>query len=248
MMTSEPLPLLYRELSDWWTVLSAPADYAEEAEVFRRTLRAASPSAHTLLELGSGGGNNASHLKRYFQMTLVDLAPGMLEQSRKLNPECEHFEGDMRTVRLGRTFDAVFIHDAIDYMLSEADLRAAIETAFIHCKPGGVALFVPDHTRETFKESTDQGGEDHGKRSLRYLEWTWDPDPADTTYRYEMVYLLREGEQVRSVLDRHVCGLFAQTDWLRLMQQAGFEAQMLPYAHSEIEPGSAHLFVGRRPL
>jgi hypothetical protein len=152
----------------------------------------------------------------------------------------------MRTVRLGRTFDAVFIHDAIDYMLTEADLRAAIETAFLHCKPGGVALFVPDHTRETFKESTDHGGEDAGKRSLRYLEWTWDPDPADTTYRYEMVYLLREGEQVRSVLDRHVCGLFAQADWLRLMHEAGFETQMLPYEHSELEPNSAHLFLGRK--
>lgn len=41
----------------------------------------------------------------------------------------------MRTVRLGRTFDAVFVHDAVDYMTSEDDLRHVIETAFVHCRP-----------------------------------------------------------------------------------------------------------------
>jgi trans-aconitate methyltransferase len=69
-----------------------------------------------VLELGSGGGNNASHMKRAFAMILVEPSDGMREISRRLNPECEHRSGDMRTVRLDRTFDAVFVHDAIMYM------------------------------------------------------------------------------------------------------------------------------------
>ena len=64
----------------------------------------------------------------------------------------------------------------------------AIETAFVHCSPGGAALFAPDHTRETFKASTTHGGHYRGNRCLRYLEWTWDPDVADTTYISDMVY------------------------------------------------------------
>jgi trans-aconitate methyltransferase len=95
--------------------------------------------ATTLLELGSGGGNNASYLKRWFTLTLVDASPGMLKASRRLNPECEHVRGDMRTARLGRTFDRVFIHDAIMHMTSEADLVRALRTAFIHTRPGGAA-------------------------------------------------------------------------------------------------------------
>ena len=112
-------------------------------------------------------------------MTLVDLSDEMLDVSRRLNPECEHLCDDMRTVRLGRSFDAVYVHDAIDYMTTEADLRRAIETAYAHCRPGGVAVFVPDHTSEAFEASTDHGGDDsaHG-RGVRYLEWTWDPDPG----------------------------------------------------------------------
>ena len=112
---------LYDELAEWWPLFSAPEDYAEEAAFFARVLtEACEPAPRTVLELGSGGGNNALHLKSKFEMTLVDLSPQMLAVSRALNPECEHREGDMRTVNLGRTFDAVFIHDAIAYMTSEA--------------------------------------------------------------------------------------------------------------------------------
>src|SRR5438128_882682 len=110
MLFVSELPKLYGELASWFHLLSAPADYAEEAEFARSVLAGASLTpAGTLLELGSGGGNNASHLKSHYKMTLVDLSPGMLDLSRKLNPECEHLPGDMRTLRLGRTFDAVLI-------------------------------------------------------------------------------------------------------------------------------------------
>ena len=95
---------MYGELAGWWPLLSAPGSYAEEAEIYRRLLvEAADRPPVTVLELGSGGGNNASHLKAHFRMTLVDLSPGMLKVSRELNPECEHVQVDMRTVRAAST-------------------------------------------------------------------------------------------------------------------------------------------------
>ncbi len=93
-------------------------------------------------------------------LTLVDLSGEMLDISRRLNPTCEHFLGDMRTVRLDRQFDAVLIYDAVDYMTTEADLALALETAFIHVRPGGVAIFVPDHIKETFIPGSDHDGSD----------------------------------------------------------------------------------------
>jgi SAM-dependent methyltransferase len=157
-----------------------------------------------VLELGSGGGNNASHLKARFEMVLVDPSPGMLAVSRALNPECEYLQGDMRTVRLARQFDAVFVHDAVCYMTTESDLRMAIDTAFVHCAPGGAALFATDFVRENFRTSSDCGGHDNRTRGLRYLEWTWDPDPTDTTYVADYAYLLRTRDgAVRVEHDRH---------------------------------------------
>src|SRR5262245_19941812 len=127
-MSSVPeLPKLYNELASWFHLLSAPPDYAEEAEFARNLIVENSNSPpRTLLELGSGGGNNASHLKSNFQMTLVDVSPAMLELSRTLNPECEHHTEDMRSLRLGRLFDAVFVHDAIMYMITEEELRRVL--------------------------------------------------------------------------------------------------------------------------
>lgn len=219
------MPRMYDELAGWWPLLSAPDEYEEEARAYGQLLAGASQRPLTsLLELGSGGGNNASHLKRLAPMTLVEPSAGMRSVSEALNPECEHVEGDMRTVRLGRTFDAVFVHDAICYMSTGDDLQRALDTAFVHCRPGGVALLVPDFVRETFEPSMSHGGrDDETGRGLRYLEWCWDPDPADTAYVAEYALLLREAEgTVRAEHDRHVEGLFPRQEWLDRLHGAGF--------------------------
>jgi SAM-dependent methyltransferase len=232
-MTDEPR--LYRDLASWFPLVTAPEEYAEEADLYRALLTERGP-IRTVLELGSGGGNNASHLKAHFDLTLTDVSDDMLAVSRKLNPECEHIPGDMRTLRLGREFDAVFAHDAIDYMIGEDDLRAAIRTAFVHCRSGGVALFVPDYVRESFRPRTDHGGNDGDGRGVRYLEWVWDPDPDDGTYVADFAYLLRDADgTTHAEHDRHVCGLFPRARWLALLEDAGFQAESRPIHHAEEE-------------
>jgi trans-aconitate methyltransferase len=224
-------PSMYGELAGWWPLLSAPAVYAEEAGIYRRLLvEAADRPPETVLELGSGGGNNASHLKDHFRMTLVDLSPGMLEVSRELNPDLEHVQGDMRTVRLGRTFDAVFVHDAVAYMTTEDDLRTALETVAVHLAPGGVALVTPDATRESFAEATEHGGgEDEEGRQARYLEWTLPPEPGASTYTVHYAFMLRDTDgSVRVVHDVHREGVFPRATWLKLFREVGLDAGLAP--------------------
>ncbi|MBM3727680.1 MAG: class I SAM-dependent methyltransferase [Acidobacteria bacterium] len=219
---------LYGELAGWWPLLSPPEDYEEEAGVYTNALQAAGTGpAETALELGAGGGNNASYMKRHFAMTLTDVSDGMLAHSRILNPECVHVAGDMRTLRLGRRFDRVFVHDAICYMTSLTDLRQALGTAFEHLRPGGGLLIAPDYLRETFQPGTEHGGEDGEDRSLRYLEWVWDPNPEDSTYVADYVYVLREGAGMPAIEhDRHEEGLFSQAEWLATLTDAGFRAEI----------------------
>jgi hypothetical protein len=172
----------------------------------------------------------------------------MLAMSCQLNPDCEHAEGDMRTVRLGREFDRVFIHDAISYMTTLEDLRQAVETAFVHCRPGGAVLFAPDAIHEKFRPETDHGGEDAGGRSLRYLEWTHDLDPCGSTCAVDYVYVLCDSDgSVRVEHDRSREGVFFRADWLRVLASAGFQAQAVPFAHSEEEPDSLEMFLGVKP-
>ena len=240
---------LYRDLAEWYPLLTPVADYAEEAAFYRRLFEThCCRPPRTLLDLGSGGGHNAAHLKSTLECTLVDLSPAMLALSRRLNPECEHVPGDLRSVRLGRRFDCVLLHDAVSYMASRDDLARAVATAFAHTAPGGVALLQPDFVSETFEPGTETGGSDSGGRALRYLEWRWEPEPGGGTYLTDMAYLLRdESGAVEVVHDRHVMGLFPRAVWLGLLAEAGFEPRAVPFEHGSYSHTGHEVFLGRRP-
>mgnify|MGYP003912460793 CR=1 FL=1 len=246
--SSEMLPRLYRELADWYPLLTPVEDYAEEAAFYRRLFEThCQQPPRTLLDLGSGGGHNAAHLKATLSCTLVDLSPAMLALSRRLNPQCEHVQGDMRRVRLERVFDCVLVHDAVSYMASRADLASAIATAFEHTAPGGAAIFQPDFVAETFEPGTETGGSDAGVRGLRYLEWRWIPEPSQETYLTEMVYLLRDDtDAVEVIHEQHVMGLFSRSVWLQLIAAPGFEPLAVPFEHSSYSHPGHQVFLGLR--
>ena len=204
------LPRMYGELAHLWPLFSAPADYAGEARIWRQVLRdRLGPGRHEILELGVGGGNNLSHLTEDFAATAVDLSAAMLAQCRRLNPGVPVHQGDMRSVRLGRRFRAVLIHDAVSYLLDEDDLRRTLATAVAHLEPGGVLVMAPDDYRETFRgPRITHGTNTDGQTEVTSFEYHYDPDPADSTTTCIMVYVIRSGAAVEVVEDRHVLGLF----------------------------------------
>jgi SAM-dependent methyltransferase len=238
---------MYTTLAVWWPMISSPADYKEEAGIFSEIIKRNCRPCRTVLELGSGGGNNASHMKEHFNMTLVDVSPGMLKVSRKLNPDCKHVRGDMRSVRLDRVFDAVFIHDAVMYLITRRDLLRAFRTAHIHLRANGCVFVVPDFFKETFKPAVELHGHDQGKKGIRYVEWRFDPDPRDTTCACHFAYVLKyPGGRVRVDHDRHIMGIFPRATWIKVLRQAGFRVKVIPVEHSELEPNSYFALLGRK--
>jgi hypothetical protein len=83
---------------------------------------------------------------------------------------------------------------------------------------------------------------------MRWVEWRWDPDPADTTYLVDYGYLLREADgSVHVEHDRHVEGIFAREDWLRWLSEAGFAPKVIPLELTEVDPQTLEVFVCRKP-
>src|SRR4051812_40409242 len=121
---------LYSDLAAWWPLFPPAGYYEGEAEYVMATLDAACAAKPPhVLELGSGGGSMAAQLHEYAALTLVEPQDAMLEQSRRRVSTAEHVKGDMRSVRLNRLFDAVIIHDAINYITRTDELVAALTTA-----------------------------------------------------------------------------------------------------------------------
>jgi len=148
----------------------------------------------------------------------------------------------------------VLVHDAVDYVTDADDLRQLIETAFAHCRPGGMAVFVPDYTAETFQAGTGGGGStDPDGRQGSFRERTWDPDLADDWIRVEYEFTLREADgSIQVVREAHRLGAFRRDLWLRLLTDAGFEPEArfagdAPDGAGAGEGMPGHLFIGRRP-
>jgi SAM-dependent methyltransferase len=235
---------VYQDLAPWWPLISPVTEYPADAAVLRRALGLAEGQVRTALDLGCGGGHVAAHLKDTLRLTLVDLSPQMLAASRRLNPGCAHELGDMRTLRLGRTFDAVLVHDAVDYVTTAADLDAVLGTAHVHCRPGGVAVFMPDHTAETFRPGTGGGGgSDASGRQASFTERTSDPDPDDDWIESDYEFVLRDADgTVQVVHETHRLGAFSRDQWLGGLIRAGFAAETW-----ERPDPDRLVFIGLRP-
>jgi len=219
---------LYEDLVWVWPIMSPPEDYVEEGRKLSELIKERSPAgAETLLHLGCGGGHNDHTLKDYFKVTGIDISEPMLELAGRLNPEVDYHQGDMRSVRLGKTFDAVVGLDSLAYMQTEEELRGVFETAYLHLKPGGVFLAFPEFTRERFQQNwAHSSSHSSGDVSITYFENYYDPDPGGTIIEATFIYLIRQGGKLEIETDRHLCGIFGMETWLSLLNETGFEVEL----------------------
>lgn len=123
--------------------------------------------------------------------------------------------------------EAVVIANSINYMLSEADLRSAFQTAYVHLKLGGVFCTYAGVTRQNFRQNdTRVSTHSGGSVIVTFIENRYDPNPQDSTYENAFVYLIRRklGEgQLEIETDRHLGGLFDLETWKGCLSETGFE-------------------------
>lgn len=244
--------LSYNELA--WTepILSPPEKMAGEVELYCRAIAENSAiEPVTLLHLGSGAGIYDFTFKKYFTVTGVDICEGMLEVARQINPEIDYHCGDMRTIELGKLFDAVVIPESIAYMTDLDDLRRAVFNAYQHLKPGGVLLIV-SLLREEFRENnfTYSGSKDD--LQITVFENNYLSDPEGSCYEATMIYLIRQGGELEIYTDQHILGLFALEEWLDILQKIRIDLKQIrlddlydPYLAGEGEY-CLRMFVGRK--
>ncbi len=227
---------LYTDLAWLWPMWGdAATEYARYGQHVTGLIRRhAKRPATTLLDIGCGGGKNVLNLKREFDVTGLDLSPVMLAQAKDLNPDCTFLQGDMRTFKLGRTFDALLMDDAISHMNRRADFVAAFRTAYAHLNPGGVLVATPDVTTETFQQNkTSLTSATRDGLDVVFVENVYDPDPADEQYETTILYLIRDQGRLRIETDHWTLGIFSLDTWKHVLHETGFEVHEGRYNQEE---------------
>jgi SAM-dependent methyltransferase len=139
---------VFQDYARYYDSLYGDKDYKAECDFLEEVFsKYATGKVASILDLGCGTGGHAQLLaQRGYRVTGIDRSDPMLEQARSktagLNPAPELASGDIRTIDLGKTYDAVIAMFAVmGSMTSNEDLIAAFKTARRHLKLGGLFVF-----------------------------------------------------------------------------------------------------------
>lgn len=247
---------LYEQLAHLWPLLSPLEDYAADADriatLIHTHLKADGDTPLDIIELGAGGGHTLFYFGQKHRCTAVDLSDAMLENSRHINPDVTHVVADMRTLQLDQQFDVVLIHDAIDYLTTEADVAATLSVSADHLRPGGLLIVAPTYVTETFVDGESMEDENSDDDiEIRYVTSVSAVPGKSPLIEMNLTIFVRDlaTELMTVETDRHVCGLFSKATWMKLMSEAGFEVTVDAFLSCEEEEDDGEpipTFVGRK--
>ena len=142
----EPFGATYAEAYD---AIYQDKDYTAECDLVERLFAHAAAPVRDVLDLGCGTGRHAELLvDRGYEVVGVDRSPHMIAQAnrraaqRRSSRSPVYHVGDVRTFRTDRRFDAALMMFAVlGYQLEDDDVHAALRTARVLLRDGGLLLF-----------------------------------------------------------------------------------------------------------
>lgn len=133
----------YDAIADGYDLLTGGYAHDRWLERLERLARRHGLQGVRLLDVACGtGASFLPLLRRGYQVTACDLSAAMLAHARRKAPEVALHQADMRQLpRFGR-FDLITcIDDALNYLLEEHELEAALRGFARNLGPGGLVLW-----------------------------------------------------------------------------------------------------------
>jgi SAM-dependent methyltransferase len=165
---ANPALAAYEALAPFYDRFTADSKYEPVLDALETWARAQGLRGKRLLDVACGTGKSFEPLlARGYRVSACDLSPSMVaEASRKWAGEADIVVADMRDLPWRGEFDLVTcLDDAVNYLLSEKDLRAALASMCRALDRGGIAVFDANTIttyRTDFAESFDTAvGETH---------------------------------------------------------------------------------------
>jgi SAM-dependent methyltransferase len=203
-------------------------DYHAETAELRRIIEEFSPGSKTLLDVACGTGAHLAELKQWYEVEGADLSPAMLAVAGERLPGVPLHEADMRTLDLGRSFDAVIcLFSSIGYVTEPAEMRSAVGRLAAHVAPGGVLILDgwvrPDEWREGFRPEPDIAQDDEAL-VVRLAFTRREGNITDM----DMHHLVQTAEGIDYFVENHRLALTPTEDYVSAVESAGLDARVIP--------------------
>lgn len=214
-------------------------DYQEEFRFYDGLLK--KHGGRSVLEIGCGSGNLAPYfLKENYTYLGLDLYHEMIAIAQTNHPRADFVQGDMRDLKLERTFDAVLITGrSIAYIVTNPDVIRTFESIRRVLNPGGVLIFdsfkaghiIPNLKKEFSQEVTY--GDTQYKRVNRTslnLETGW-------TWNWRATYHIKEKDKPERIIeDESLLRAFTEDELRLFFKLTGYQVR-------EIIDGDTFTFV-----
>ncbi len=159
---------LYQDPKLYELVYQTPSldvSYTDMTLCLRMFERFLAAPPQSILDMGSGTGRNLDDLSKICQDCVgIDYLPEMVEFAQSKYKHLQFLQGDMRRIRLHRTFDVMIcMGSVLMHALSNKDLEQTFNTFAAHAHPGSLLIldiknyirFLQDDMPETIEKEID---------------------------------------------------------------------------------------------
>ena len=237
---------VFNNYAQYYDRLYLEKDYGGECDFLEQILQRFSGNPIlSILDLGCGTGGHALPLaQRGYDVTGVDRSEQMLAiakaKATRANLSVEFQQGDIRTLDLGRTFDAVIAMFAVmSYQTTNDDLAAAFHTTRHHLKPRGLFVFdcwfgpavLTQRPSDRYKIV-----EVNGERIIRFASPVLDILQHTVQVNFKILRL-RNGQVVDEVDESHLMRFLFPQEIAYYLAEAGFKLlKLCPFMELNRQP------------
>ena len=218
---------MYKQFAKYYDSIYRWKDYKAESDKIRALVKKYRTSrGKEILDVACGTGNHIQYLKKYFNITGIDLDKDMLAIARKKLPDIKFIRGDMRTFNLDKQFDVIVcLFSAIAHLKTYNNLEKTIKNFSVHLKAGGVMIVEPFINIKQFND-----GHLHAdyvnKPDLKLTRMCISKRKGNLGI-FDFHFLVGEKGKINYFIDRQYLGMFESRRVLKMMRNSGLRAKCL---------------------
>lgn len=217
----------YRGFAGIYDLLMDDFDYPAWADYYLRLLEGAGVQPKTICECACGTGALTMHFaKRGLRVIGVDISREMLEiaaeKARENGVMVQFVCQDMAKLQLPKPVDALICGcDGVNYLTSDARVRAFFRAAHAAIRPGGAFAFDISSAYK-LKNVLGNGFFGEEREEAAYI---WQNRLEGDLVHMDLTFFIREeGELYRRVAENHCQRAHEISNITLLLQEAGFGA------------------------